>query len=379
MNLEVLRDALDQHKSRLSYLSRSTGISRERLLSLTKGMEPTLHEWRSLAKALKISSRALLSDDEAQARYSFIFRSPVNGKQVSRALLSQLSKKMILSDELSPQFSSSRVASVRAALLPHVNYLDAEANARLFRTMFLGNNQSRPLLDLPAIIASALGVRIFLIDTPGIEGASVIAADDAFIFLARRFAPRMLFTLAHELAHVLFHQSGDSDFMSLGFDSKDRASEVLSKSASKDEMFAHAFASALLMPDAAVGRLLKKLREHSKFEGPLGDIEINFIARFFGVSFLAAAVRCESLKLLPRGGAVSLDESVRTEYGSAEKRAVELKLPERQPINFPYFPEDLLAAAIEKIREGSLSIGRASAELGITVEDLVSANEQLIH
>jgi Zn-dependent peptidase ImmA (M78 family) len=188
----------------------------------------------------------------------------------------------------------------------------------------------------------------------------------------------MLFTLAHEIAHVFFHQTGETEFLSIDFDSP-KGTEIVSRTASNDEKYAHAFASALLMPDAAVGKLLKKIREQTGITGLLGDIEINWLARFFGVSFLAAAVRCESLKLLPPGGAASLDIWVRENHGSAEKRAASLGMPERPQLTFPEFPEDLLQAAISRIHRGSLSIGRAASELGISVEDLIFANEQMVH
>jgi Zn-dependent peptidase ImmA (M78 family) len=378
MNLDVLREVLNQRRSRLSSLSRKTGIAEDRLALLAQEAEPSLKEWRLLSRALKLSTSAL-SEEQATGRYSFLFRSPVGGKRLSRALLSQLSSKMMISDELRPGHSAARIASFRQQFGQHQNYMDAEANARYFRKLFAENDQDRPLTDLPSIVSRQLGIKIFLIDTPGIEGASVVSAEDAFIFLARRFAPRMLFTLAHEVAHIFFHQSESSEFISVDFDSSGSRSEIVSRTASQNELYAQGFASALLMPDAAVGIVLKRYREQTNVKGPLGDIEINVLARFFGVSFLAAAVRCESLRLLPPGGAVSLDDKIKEDFGSAEKRATQIGLPDREPLNFPYFPEDLLIAAIEKIREGSMSIGRASAELGITVEDLISANEQSIH
>jgi len=379
MNISLLKEVLSAERLRFRSISRKTGLTPDRLAELAEGADPTVKEWRLVSRALNLNSSSAAQYKQRDSKYGFLFRSPMGGNKLNQALLAKLSNKMSLSDELRPGGSTAKIASIKKHFVQHESYLDAEANARLFRKLFVDGDELRPLTDLPDIISSKLGVRIFLIETAGIEGASVVSEQDAFIFLAVRFQPRMLFTLAHELAHVLFHQNDETEFVTIDFNSKKSRPEIISTNASQQERYAHSFASALLMPDVAVGRLLQRLRAHSQSRGDLGDVEINFIARFFGVSFLAAAARCESLKLLPVGGAISLDEWVKKNSGSAEKRASELGLPERMPLIFKYFPEELLSAAIQKIRDGSLSIGRASSELGITVEDLISANEQRVH
>ncbi len=103
---------------------------------------------------------------------------------------------------------------------------------------------------------------------------------------------------------------------------------------------------------------LKKVREIARSaDNQLGDIELLYLARIFGVSFLAAARRCEDLSLLPRGGAASLNEALLKNFGSAEKRADQLKLPPRPKIEFHPVPQALLASAVDRIRAGELSIG----------------------
>ena len=136
----------------------------------------------------------------------------------------------------------------------------------------------------------------------------------------------------------------------------------------------------MLLPAAGVGVTLKKIRELAKIEqDQIGDIELNFLSRVFGTSFEVAARRCEDLKLLPRGGARALYELIRKEYGSPEKRAQYLKLPPRPEIDFPIVPERLLISAIERIKSGAVSIGKASAMLGISISDIVSAHARVQH
>jgi hypothetical protein len=83
--------------------------------------------------------------------------------------------------------------------------------------------------------------------------------------------------------------------------------------------------------------------------------------------------------LLPRGGAASLEHALRRKFGSAEKRGELAKLPPRPEISFPVVPEPLLISAIEKIRAGDISIGKASEALGMSVLDLLKVNAPTVN
>lgn len=98
MNLDLLKEALAEHESHLDRLSRKTGVEETRLKAIAGGSEPTLKEWRTLSKALKIKSRDLATDPAQSERYAFLYRSPIGGKRLNHALLSQLSSKMTLWD-----------------------------------------------------------------------------------------------------------------------------------------------------------------------------------------------------------------------------------------------------------------------------------------
>jgi Zn-dependent peptidase ImmA (M78 family) len=204
------------------------------------------------------------------------------------------------------------------------------------------------------------------------EGASALVEQYAFIFLApRRFQPRMLFTLAHEIGHLLArHHERDK-----GFATYDREGDIGTwiSSRRRAEMFADGFATALLLPRDAVARVLRKVRDMYALTGPLGDIEINYLARFFGVSFEVAGRRCEALDLLPKYGARVLYEHLVKSHTNPERRADEVGLPPRAKIQFSVSTH-LLTAARQKLREGVVSIGNVAEALHLPLESLFAAN-----
>jgi Zn-dependent peptidase ImmA (M78 family) len=185
----------------------------------------------------------------------------------------------------------------------------------------------------------------------------------------------MLFTLAHELGHLVAHHKNDA------FAVIDEDIEASRGGQDREqEAYANAFASALLMPSQSVGLALKAVRRMGKSQDDqLGDTEINYLARIFGVSFWAAARRCEDLELLPRGGAHALNAKLIEAHGSAEQRANELGLPPRADVRFPKVPWPLMDAAVANVRAGEISIGKAASVLGISIADLVSANASTRH
>jgi Zn-dependent peptidase ImmA (M78 family)/DNA-binding XRE family transcriptional regulator len=92
----------------------------------------------------------------------------------------------------------------------------------------------------------------------------------AVVFInANHTHERRLFSLAHELAHVLFHFGAD--------DAEPHVSAIHSRR--PEEQFANAFASELLMPDATVSAVLREYAD--RLHDPQG---LESIARHFHVS-----------------------------------------------------------------------------------------------
>lgn len=362
-------EALGSHAQNLEELSLRTDIPIERLRGLSGGADPSMLEVRKLAAALKLSVADMAPMPKEARQADLLFRATAKMKNLpADTLVETLSRKMGYSLELL-QRAPNRIPSwIREfSELPKNN---PEVLALHFRQLFCNGDQVSPLLLLPTLLVERLQIMLFVINTPFIDGASAYLSGIPFIFVAARFPARMLFTCAHELGHVLAHLDPQKDFAMIDSDSEIRHSK------SSTERFAHAFASAVLIPRAGLGIVLKKVREFSGLpsDSPIGDVELLYVSRIFGVSFEVAARRCEDVDLLPRGAAASLNEKLKAEYGSAEKRADLLNLPPRTSVSFPPLPPELLTSVIEKIRHGELSLGRASMMLDLSIGDLLSAN-----
>jgi len=369
-----LAQVMGQMKISTEDLSGRTGINAARITEIAAGADANLNELRSLSSALGLSLDDLMPPDKGSESGRLLFRSAaLQHERTDPVALDRISRKMDYSLALVEGRGHASLGWLNEFANSGSTYLDAEKNAATFRRLFFEDDQVSPLFRLPQVAAHRMNVLLFTVKARAFDGASALIAGVPFVFVAERFPSRMLFTLAHEIAHLLSHHGNSGDFACVdkttSDDSEFRASRRI------EEQFAHAFASCLLMPAAGVGIALKKIREVHQIKGrSLGDVEVLFLSRIYGVSFAAAAKRCEDLRLLPRGGARSLDEHLKKEFGSAEKRAAALNLPEGPPIDFPPIPERLLAAAIEKIRSGEISVGRASALLGLSVSELFAVN-----
>jgi len=129
------------------------------------------------------------------------------------------------------------------------------------------------------------------------------------------------------------------------------------------------------MPDRGVGMGLKKIREVFHIISPsVGDIEILWLSRFFGVSFEVAARRCEELELLPAGGSVALTGRLKKDFGSPERRAEQLGLPPRPKVSIPKLSPNLLSVIVRKIKSGKISVGWASERFGLSIDELYKAH-----
>ena len=250
------------------------------------------------------------------------------------------------------------------------NASTAEESAVLFRQVFCDGDQFGPLYSLPQVVVEEMGIPLFVIKSNAIDGASVMVQGQPFIFVSERFNARMLFSLAHEVGHVVSAPAAGGDFAVLDSDSERPAS-----TRNVNELFAHRFASALLLPRPGFVSALARIREVSESKAlAFGDIEVLLIAHVFGVSFSVAGHRFEQLGFLPKGGSAELEQTIRQRHGSPEKRAREAGLPPREHARFPTLSPALLQAAVRKIRAGEVSLGRAAAVLGVSSADLVTAN-----
>ena len=252
------------------------------------------------------------------------------------------------------------------------SYEEADRIAKKFRNQIFEFPEDEPANDLPNLIGSLEGIILSPLSYSKYEGVSLIAENYCFIFVSPRFSGRMLFTLGHEIGHLIAHHKYGSVAL---FES---ASQIGTFGAgSLGESFVDAFASCLLLPDVGVAKTLRVVRDHFEIKSKnLTDREILTLARFYGVSFEVAARRCEDLGLLPNGYGHALAAKVKTEFGSAEKRAEQLELPPRIPVKIPKISIGLAKALNRNIRAGEVSLGWASDRLGLSIGEILASNRR---
>lgn len=374
--MKSLSDRLQSTRTPFKKLAVLSSIPVARLEALKAGEEPSLTELRSLAKAFRISF-SQLTDSTQSAAAQILFRNTVGDRGAEHAAIAQ-SLSWHIGQALQVVGTQDQTpAWLQAFSEPHSTYQDAERNAEEFRAEICNDDHESPLLALPQVASEHLGIILNVLDENlRIDGASAVVERNVFVFVSSRFPPRMLFTLAHELGHLVAHHTTAAK----GFASIDE-SGVVGKFRGKksDEWFADAFASCLLMPRRGVGLCLQQERELLGVpdKEPLGDLELIFLSRVFGVSFNVAGRRCEDLGLIERGTTISLYERIKKEHKSPEKRGDAAGLPARPPVDFPRLPSRLVKRALEQVRAGGLSAGRAASALGVTVQQLMDANSRM--
>ena len=367
--MQNLRYYIENSGLTIKALSEKSGITPDRISSIViDGAEPTMSDVRKLSKVLKLSIDFLTSDNKQYEELNLLFRKALSSEKEKQ----NADKISYIVGNTFSLLSTYKANPLLFEGFPIIQNTYSEAGdlANKFRELFCKSDFVSPLLDLPKIIAEELNCVLYVTDLgQGFDGASAIINKIPFIFISPRFKPRMLFTLAHELGHIIAHHDKEVDFANF-----DKHTTFLKRNKSKDEGFANAFASQLLLPANGVGITLHKIRELMNIEGDLGDVEIILLSRIYGVSFEVAAKRCEDLDLLPEGGAISLYEHITKHHESPEKRAAQLQLPDRPVITFPKVSPALIKAAIGKINAGEMSLGKVSEILSVSITDIINQN-----
>ncbi|MFM0356455.1 ImmA/IrrE family metallo-endopeptidase [Paraburkholderia nemoris] len=349
------------------------GLSRERFEQVTGGAKATLSEVRGIAKALKLPVSSLIENPSAEP-VRLLFRRtlgqrPAESTPQLDVISVQIHDALVVANEL-----RSDLSWLRAFHDLEPTLANAEAFARRFRANFAGLDDLEPLSNVSQVLSN-LGVLVLLSRDPTVEGVSAIVDGHAFVIAAARsFMPRMLFTIAHELGHLVAHHSstGGESFAHI-----DEKIGTLNSPRQNEEKFADGFASALLLPRTGVLEALKAIREKLQITHmPLGAIEIAWIAHIFYVSFEVAARRFESLDLLTSNGARAFYQKLEDDFGNPEKFAASIDIPPRPDLSIDSSPI-LLQAAARKVRAGHLSLGKAADLLNVPISALVVANADI--
>jgi Zn-dependent peptidase ImmA (M78 family) len=327
----------------------SLGLSYERVEELYNDFEPTIEEIRKIAHGLRVAARDLIL--------------PVNRELGSRAKLrSNFNYKYDDWSFYEACRIENRFIELADAVGIHSNlpfFVDfertpnsAEQLSRIFRVNFLQEDLSSSLIDLPYLLFKKFEVITFLFSSKKIDGASFRRNGSAIIAIAERNDIRMLYTLAHELGHLLVDIS-DYENSEAWID--EDVFSVHDASVRQIEFFANEFAASLLIP---VEGLLEEVKSvNASLDGPdqLTAYHIGCIARRFGTSFSVAARRCENLSLIDTGGAVALENAVKKTYQSAEKYADLMNIPERPRVNWLNPAHLTLKRLLPEFETGALS------------------------
>lgn len=349
-----------------------TRLPVERVKEILDGSPVTASELRALARGLKLSMRAFTSAGSPanSSALGALFRAPGAAASEREPTLDRLAGFVEAALKVLPVRAGLPDWLGQFGLQGPETYDEAERLAAKLRTLIYPGEIDSPAIDLPQRLRALDGLIVSQLKNSKFEGASVAAGGYLFVFVSPRFRARMLFTLGHELAHVVAHHSLQSAHLDLA--------SSIGSFRNRVEGFADAFSSAFLLPPQAVGGSLQAIRQFiGASSNEIGDVEILILARLHGVSFDVAARRCENLDLLPPGGAASLVQYIRDHHQNPEKRAEALNLPPREQISFDVVSPILMKFVHESVARGGASPSWIADRLGTTIESLYETHASM--
>jgi len=143
-------------------------------------------------------------------------------------------------------------------------------------------------------VAKALGATVLYEPFDGQMSGMIHRRPDGTVVVginANHAATRQRFSIAHELGHLVLHQSEEFHIDErFPFDFRD---ERASQGTDEREIEANQFAAELLMPHEMLKVAIRKLPPTTD-----GDDAVDLLAEQFGVSAKAMAIRLSALKIL---------------------------------------------------------------------------------
>lgn len=354
--------SLDINRDRLA---KKTGITPARLDEIFDGAPPTSAELRKIAGYLRVPADLLVRPIETGSKFDIRYRkTPRKFTPTVAEVRVQEILNFLVHNRLVP--SGERPFRVAADLRNRRSIEDA---ASLIRQHICQRRMFDPLPDLFDLADTSGLASCLVLSDLGIEGASTCPNGVGLVVVAARtFAPRALFTFAHELAHiVLGHTDGGGWLI-------DQNTIEAFDSDSEQERLCNELASALLQPAAAVARLLEIARV--RYEIPsdsLSALEVLLVARYFCTSFFAAAMRLEHLEIAPPGSAHSFEQEIKNDHKSLEAYAEKIGLPDRTRIEIPLISTSLRRSIAHAVQEGQVSLGRVGDVLGYSTIEIADA------
>jgi hypothetical protein len=217
-----------------------------------------------------------------------------------------------------------------------------------------------------------MNVLVFSVEQPAIESACAFVGGLPLIIVATDLRFGQLSACARELGHLLAMGSRLNAVNDAHITPRRRLDSSCRQG--PPEYFATNFAIELLIPTPGLAVALRRVRELLKVTNrALGDIEMLYLARVFGVTFLDVARKCERAHLLPLGGAAVMMRFLDEKFGGPESRANDLGLPDRPGITFPLAPVSLLSTLKSRIAAGEFSLAQVADALGTSQHALAAA------
>lgn len=288
---ERLRLAREESNIRQADAAAAIDVARTTIVAMEQGQRrPRTSELIKLAKLYKTSVNALLRQEAIHVDLTPRFRKlpSSNDQAVNEAvqLLTDLAKAEV---ELENLLGIKRVRNYppERQILPGDVHVQAEQDAlELRQRLGLG---STPIPDIVTLLEMELGIRVFVRRFNG-NISGLFAYDDALgacmLLNANHPRERRAGTAGHETGHFISNR---------------KEPEILhsyEQENSREERYATAFSSALLMPARAV---MQKFNEITAGASKLTRRHVIILAHFFGVSREAMVHRLEELHLTKAG------------------------------------------------------------------------------
>ena len=288
---ERLRIAREAAKLTQADAASSISVARTTLVAMEQGLRRVrIDELQQLAKLYKSSVNALLRREAIFADLAPKFRKLREGSDASAEYAAQLLADLAKAEvELENLLGVQRIRNYppERPILPGDVRAQAEQDAQELRQR-LGLGHS-PIHNLVTLLELELGVRVYVRRFDGrISGLFVYdeALGACMLLNANHPRERRTATAGHETGHLV---------------STRRQPEILQDDAvesSRDERYANAFSSALLMPARSV---MQKFKELTAGSARLTRRHIIVLAHFFSVSREAIVRRLEELDLTKPG------------------------------------------------------------------------------
>ncbi|RWC52559.1 ImmA/IrrE family metallo-endopeptidase [Mesorhizobium sp.] len=331
----------------------------ERLQSISHGSSPNLGELLALGKYLRIPVDAIGEFDDGTGLADMRLRSSSHPDMFYSA---EMRVRLITDFILKEAGSDQRNIQIEMKATTE-SLRSIDDTSLVVRSLFHLDQEIGPIKSISTAISDSGLAHVIKLRGLGVDGACVSIEGLNFIFVSAQYVPRMRFTVAHELAHVIFGHCRnrpiiDEDIFEYESDMAD------------DEKLSNTFASCLLMPALGVARFISRFKElFDQKSDSISSIEIAYIARFFGSSFEAAGNRLEQIQVIDRGVTAGILAEVRRNFESAEAYMRSLPVKENYD-EIPVLSSGLKRFVKSKIEDGQYSVSRVANIFGYTVNEV---------